>query len=335
MSACLRIWLVTDEKPGHKNQLRGLARSLGDIVPIDISWLATDKLDVHWWQLIDRRKLPAIQQAVAKLNQTTPTEQSANTPPQANPVMPPDLIIGAGHASHKTLLALRKVYGCFTVVLMKPSIPYRFFDAAIVPSHDSPPQKPDILATRGVLNMVTPNDRPRSNDGLILIGGPSKHYDWNTTTVIEQVVSLVKKEDTHWRLTNSRRTPIDFISLLNKSLEHGNLADRVSIAPHDETDAQWLPEQLKIAGKVWVTPDSVSMVYEALTSSAATGLLELKPSRHGRIVKGIEQLIADKQLTTMASWRTSGEMLPPAPNFCEANRAAAWLLDRLEQHKHS
>jgi mitochondrial fission protein ELM1 len=344
----LRVWLVTDEKPGHKNQLKGLAQSLQKLTMVEISWLVTDQLDVHWWQLIDRRKLSAIQATVGRLNQPTPQSTTEGTSESAKPVevMPPDMVIGAGHATHKALLALKKLYHCFTVVLMKPSLPYRFFDATIVPAHDSPPVRPDVLSTRGVLNLVTPASAPRSQTGLLLIGGISKHYLWNTAAVIEQIVKiidtvslthidtgnlLINHAPRHWQLTNSRRTPDDFMPLLAETLQQRNLTDRVTISAHSDTPAHWLPDQLQSTTQVWVTPDSVSMVYEALTSAAPVGLIELTALRRGRIVKGIEQLVTEQQLTPLTTWLNRGTLPAPAADFCEADRAAHWLLQRLHE----
>jgi hypothetical protein len=319
LSAPLRVWLITDEKPGHKNQLKGLAQSLGRLTAVDISWIGTDKLDVHWWQLINRKKLSAIQQAVSKLNahQATSLDIEAAAP---------DMVIGAGHATHKALLALKKVYHSFSVVLMKPSLPYRFFDAAVIPSHDSPPERADILSTQGVLNVVRPNTGPRDEDGLILIGGISKHYEWSSEKVVASVTTIIEKDQRHWHLTNSRRTPDDFMPSLQTKLAQLQLTSRVTLWPYQETPPSWLPEQLKSTNRVWVTPDSVSMVYEALTSSAPTGIIELTPSRQGRIVRGIEKLIAEKKLSTVSAWLTSGVICPPAIDFCEADKAANWLL---------
>lgn len=325
MSAPLRVWLITDEKPGHKNQLKGLAQSLGRLTPVDISWIGTDKLDVHWWQLINRKKLSAIQQAVSNLNANQATGSNVDA-------AAPDMVIGAGHATHKALLALKKAYHSFSVVLMKPSLPYRFFDAAVIPSHDSPPERPDILSTQGVLNVVRPNTGPRMEDGLMLIGGISKHYDWDTEKVLECVSNIIKKDLRHWHLTNSRRTPEDFLSSLQVRLNQLKLSSRVTLWPHQDTPPSWLPDQLKSANRVWVTPDSVSMVYEALTSSAPTGIIELTPSRQGRIVRGIDKLITDKKLSTVSSWLKSGEICPPAKNFCEADKAANWLLEKYATH---
>ncbi|NIP97883.1 MAG: hypothetical protein GWO24_32430, partial [Akkermansiaceae bacterium] len=87
-----------------------------------------------------------------------------------------------------------------------------------------------------------------------------------------------------WNLTNSRRTPAGFLDQL--------AALPLQIHPCDETGPDWLPQQLLTAREVWVTEDSMSMIYEALTARARVGLLAMpRKSRRGRIVRGLDQLV--------------------------------------------
>ncbi len=78
---------------------------------------------------------------------------------------------------------------------------------------------------------------------------------------------LARKPDVHWTLTTSRRTPVDFLAQLDVD------RPQLTVVPCAQTGPDWLPEQLARAAQVWVTQDSVSMIYEALTAGAAVGLL--------------------------------------------------------------
>ncbi|MCH8840089.1 MAG: mitochondrial fission ELM1 family protein [Planctomycetes bacterium] len=40
----------------------------------------------------------------------------------------------------------------------------------------------------------------------------------------------------------------------------------LTIVPHKETSSSWVSEHLANAARVWVSADSVSMVYESLTN---------------------------------------------------------------------
>ncbi|MBW8306112.1 MAG: mitochondrial fission ELM1 family protein, partial [Thiobacillus sp.] len=219
------VWIVSDGKPGHVNQSLGLAEALARATATDIHTLPA---------------LPAWRAWVALLLKRF----AGNTLPK------PDLIIGAGHATHVTLLAARRAHGGRSVVLMKPSLPRRCFDLCILPRHDGVETDAHTLATEGALNRIRPAADRDSSQGLLLIGGASKHFEWDSDAVQLQIKSILAlTPDTQWTLTTSRRTPADFLALLP---QYPNL----SIVPHTATPRDWLPAQFARCGTVWVTPDT-------------------------------------------------------------------------------
>ena len=71
------------------------------------------------------------------------------------------------------------------------------------------------------------------------------------------------------------------------------------------------------------------MVYEALTGGVAVGLLALPPrGGTGRVLRGLDRLLADDWVTTYARWCDSGTLPAPLTGFNEADRCAALLLER-------
>jgi hypothetical protein len=95
------------------------------------------------------------------------------------------------------------------------------------------------------------------------------------------------------------------------------------VFPHEETSADWLPEKLAAAAEVWVTEDSVSMIYEALSSGARVGLLAVpRNHRHSRVLRGLEQLVVDGLLTPFAAWQNSRILKVPNSILREADRCA-------------
>jgi hypothetical protein len=100
--------------------------------------------------------------------------------------------------------------------------------------------------------------------------------------------------------------------------------------PFTDTGPQWLPEQLAKTPLAWVTEDSVSMVYEALTAGCKTGILAVPGRRRGRrkLEQGLESLAADKLVTRFADWQASRALAAPVKPFNEAARVADWILDR-------
>jgi hypothetical protein len=68
------------------------------------------------------------------------------------------------------------------------------------------------------------------------------------------------------------------------------------------------------------------MVYEALTSGAAVGLLTV-PWRNARdrLARGVEQLVQDGLVTPFADWQQGRVLTPPAAPFDESARCAQWI----------
>jgi len=93
-----------------------------------------------------------------------------------------------------------------------------------------------------------------------------------------------------------------------------------------------LPSKLATAATVWVTEDSVSMVHEAITARAATGLLAVSrlPSPDSSACRwfkeGIGTLLADSLITSFKVWQNGRALAPAAQPLDEAQRCADWIL---------
>ncbi|MCA1925486.1 MAG: mitochondrial fission ELM1 family protein [Thiobacillus sp.] len=300
----MAVWIVGDGKPGHLNQSRGLAEALARIVPAAIHELAA---------------LPAWQAGLAWLFGRTPA-----------PALPkPDLIVGAGHATHLTLLAAGRATGAPTVVLMKPSLPRGWFDFVVVPAHDQVKANARTFVSQGALNRIAPVLNPDpvcSQRGLILVGGESRHFEWNSDAVATQIRSVVTRlPELRWTLTTSRRTPDDFVSRLPRFAA-------LEVVPHTATSPDWLPARLAESGTVWVTPDSVSMVTEALTAGAAVGVFDLPVNPKSRVGWALADLADARRITRFIQWCAHGTLYPNTQPLAEADRCAAWLLACLKKN---
>ncbi len=165
------------------------------------------------------------------------------------------------------------------IVLMKPTLPMTWFDLCFVPEHDLVHAPAGVVTTRGVLNPIVPPRTRPTGHGLILIGGPSRHHDWSPDELIAQIRRLVTLlPQQRWVATTSRRTPQDFTSRLRLSpLSH------LEVVPVEDTTPDWLRTRMAESEVVFVTEDSVSMIYEALTSGADVGLLRVPVRRTGRV----------------------------------------------------
>ena len=231
----------------------------------------------------------------------------------------PDLLIGAGRATQPALVAARRAHGGRSVYLMRPALPWRCFDACIVPRHDAP------LARRRPRERRTAEpDRtgshPPADLGLILLGGPSAHHAWDEAAVLTQVRQILATAPRHeWRLADSRRSP--------PGLGHALAAlagPRVHYVAAATAPSDWLPAHLARAAEVWVSADSMAMLYEALSSGACVGLIDVPPRRRDRITAVAADLLRRGWVAPV------GTALPARPPvvLAEAARCAAALLER-------
>lgn len=291
------IWSITDGKPGHRQQIRGLIQALGDELPIEE---------------IEFKAVPTAQ-ALACL--------ASGSYRPGNGCPAPDLIIGAGHATHLNILAARRARGGKTVVLMKPTLPRWLFDLCLIPLHDGVAPSKRVVLTQGALNTMRRSADADPNVGLILLGGISRHYEWHDAEILAGVSRLVESTpQVRWTLTTSPRTPASLLDEL-QGLAYPNL----DVVPFKETAQGWLHAVMARAGQVWVTPDSVSMVYEALTSGSGVGVFDLPQRQSSRVVRGLERLIQSGWVTRFRHWQP-GQTLPRlSARIDEAARCAKWI----------
>ncbi|MFV0277828.1 MAG: mitochondrial fission ELM1 family protein [Parahaliea sp.] len=285
----LTLWCLTDGKPGHCSQLLGLSQALAARWPCRLSWLDTGA---------------GLRRRAAALGQR------------------PDLILCAGHRTHLSGLRLRWHFGGALVTLMKPSLPHRLFDLCIVPRHDLPRPGPRVLPTRGTLNDIRPATDPDPGRALILIGGPSRHHGWDDAQMLAQLRELLAALPAlQWSLTTSRRTPDSFLMAVTRLNN-----ERLTIMPVELATRDWLLEQYRRCATVWVSEDSVSMVYEALATGAAVGVLAVPRQQQSRVSRGLDQLLESGFLTRLATLRQAGTMPRPQPAPNETDRVADYLL---------
>ncbi|MES2908735.1 MAG: mitochondrial fission ELM1 family protein [Pseudomonadota bacterium] len=300
----LIIWRLMDGKPGHENQTLGLVKAMQQLAA-ERGIAAPQCLDMplgdyrySFWNWLFKRFRPGFLK------------------PR------PDFIIGAGHRTHWPMLCARRSFGGKAIALMSPSLPAFFFDLVVAPAHDSLTGR-NVIVTQGVLNAMQPAAVKRPGYTLVLVGGVSKHFVWSDAQVLTQLETIMARHP-QVRITDSRRTPPAL---------RAELAARwpVTYQPWEKCPAGWLAEELAIAENAWVTEDSVSMIYEALTAGCAVGLVGLQrpAGRAGRLVQGLAAL--EKQGLIV---RYPQELKPATlPALSEAGKVATLLIGALPQEK--
>ena len=293
----LIIWRLLDGRRGHLTQIAGLSQALAErtpVEPVDIEARGGAGYIGHWL--------------------------SGRFPP-GDTLPSPDLILAAGHATHVAGLAARRAHGGRLVVLMRPSLPLSWFDLCLVPEHDRPPARANVIATRGAITTVRPSGEHDPDRGLILLGGPSRHHDWDSAAIVDQVRAITASQPAiRFAIGDSPRTPGD----IRQQLAGRGDCDFI---PWEQTRPGEIQALMQSAGQVWVSEDSVSMLYESLSSGAPTGLLGVPRRRETRISRGVERLIEGGLVTPYAQGRDTQQLATP-PMLDEAGRCADEILRR-------
>ncbi|MEI7701906.1 MAG: ELM1/GtrOC1 family putative glycosyltransferase [Planctomycetia bacterium] len=293
------LWRFLDGRSGHENQVIGLYESIAALHPCVFVDIASGMFPRGWRTVF------------------------ADSWAFAVDYPRPDLLIGAGHSTHVPMLMCRRVFGGRTVVIMKPSLPPALFDLCLVPRHDTLRFPwPGVIRTAGAINRVRPSESRDPRRGLILVGGPSKHFHWSDQDVLRGIQKVTDQSPQRWQIVTSRRTPPSFLKLWTHT--------GVDIPHVDQRDApsEWFGRTLAESGTVWVTCDSVSMIYEALTSGARTGLLPLRPRSGSRIAQEVQRLICDRLVLSADHRHTELQPAFQAAGCTEADRCAAAILER-------
>lgn len=309
------IYIISDGKKGHLSQTRGLAGALLERA---------------------RRLRPQAQHSCHEVDITRKGyfaklfykgKDLAELPA-------PDLILCAGHGTHLAALSLARHKRCLCMVCMRPSLPLGLFDLCIMPRHDVPANREpgaNTFCTNGAINCIHPRPDIPKTETLILVGGPSKSFSWDAELLLTQLANIVRHNNTPMVLTTSRRTPPDFLQDLQAA------CPSIHAVPVEETSADWVPLHLSRASEVWVTQDSVSMVYEALSSGAPVGILEMAPPREdaksrkkrvSRVERGLHMLVKDGMVHTFTEWARDHRLPAQGEVINEAGRAADYILER-------
>ena len=309
------VWCFTDGRPGHRRQIEGLIGQLAMRRPVSEHWI-----DVTTHQTLGR------------LSRIIPPRIDAT-----NVLPDPQLILAAGHATHLPALAARRTRGGKSVVLMRPTLPTPLFDLCLIPEHDllsllGRYRRMHVIPTRGVLNPFMPSLTADPTQALLLIGGPSRHHGWSDAAMIEQVQEVVRLCPTNvqWTLTTSRRTPPTFLKKASETLGRDRCTLPIEVVAVERTSPDWLWQQLSQSQTVFVSEDSISMVYESLTVGADVGLLSVpRLRRRSRNARCIDRLQADRLVVGFDDWCVHRFEQRETVSFHEASRCADVVCERL------
>ena len=114
--------------------------------------------------------------------------------------------------------------------------------------------------------------KPENNKVVVCIGGPIKNVPFEKSILIDNLKYII---DTHQQfkisIFNSRRTPEDLWSEIS-------CFENIKLHDSKDTDFNFFNSKLVSASKKFITPDSISMIFESLSSYGETYLLQASKS---------------------------------------------------------
>lgn len=292
----MHIVYVSDGKAGHRSQALGLFQAM-----------KRQQANANFEE-VSINDLPIISLIKALFSSKNTLFEQA-----------PDFIFGVGSHTHFRVWLLGKIFKkAKTVILMKPNLPIAWFDYAVIPEHDGIPANSRVIVTRGALNPIRNENRHQKARILIALGGSSKRHQWNQEKVLSSVQQIVEHNpNSEIILTTSRRTPAEFIDILRQQ----SFTKYLQICPVEQTPQGWIFEEMQKAEAVWVTEDSVSMIYEALTAGCRVGVIAMDRLKQDRITNSVDVLLEKKFIANVSDIN----LLPEGQLLQEADRVVHQL----------
>jgi mitochondrial fission protein ELM1 len=281
MSA-LDVWFVTTGEAGYRTQARGLARALS---PQAREWVVDVRAPWRW--------LPGAMAAPFALGALAPGSPTPSPPW-------PDLVVSCGRRAAGVAIAIRRASAgrCAAVHIQNPLTRLSAFDLVVAMDHDRL-SGPNVLSVPTAMHDVTPARLAAAGrawrarlapDGRpligVLLGGATKRRPF----AIEQADRLCDRlararagAGARLAITPSRRTPPAVRAHLSARLA----GDADAFVWDGAGDNPYLAI-LALSQRLVATSDSVSMISEALATSAGVEVFGAAGGRRqGAFVAGL------------------------------------------------
>ena len=308
-----RVAVFLDGRPGHEKQTWGILQAIQRKCPLEIVEIRVSRPNIlQYFFFFLRFLLPLCR----RFNST---------------VTGYDLLIGTGTHTHLPMLLYKKKFSIPAVTCMTPaSYVQNKFDLIFSPMHDrTNPQKTNIIKTIGPPNTNIDEGRHDRNKSLILIGGiDDKSHYWHTEEIVQSVESLLHIDSgKNFTISSSPRTPAITCNAL-KELE--GKFENVTFYHFRETEKGWVERQYQECENVWVTGDSISMVYEALSSGCRVGILPVDWKKEKNKFKRSEAYLKEKRMVMdLEAYLSGGVREMMGEPIDDADRCAEAILKNI------
>ena len=280
----LKALLLTEGMHGMISQVEGLAKAL------DLDFTHQQVELNSFWKFIPPKLTPISQKVYKKINQDDF-----------------DFIISCGRKSvipsiHIKNIANKKV---FNIHIQDPKVNLNHFNFIIAPEHDSL-QGQNVINTKGAIHYLTENEISENKDYLnsliknderkiwtLIMGGPTKYYDYSTKNIkhiFTSLYKLLKKHDFQLVVIPSMRTPINTIHYAKEFF-----GDNHTIIM--DVDKKAYLSALAIAENIIITCDSSSMISEAALTGKPIYIANILPRKKDKRFQKFRNLFRELNIT--------------------------------------
>jgi uncharacterized protein len=240
-----------------------------------------------------------------------------------------DLLIGTGTHTHLPMLVQKAHFNMPVVTCMTPAtFIQNKFDLILSPQHDNIVEKENVFRTVGPPNMSHDKGEHLRQRTLILVGGidPQSHH-WVNDEIIDCLKRLIFHEaEQQIIISSSPRTPVETVNSLAKLAEE---FQHVSFFNYKDTPSGWVEEEYSLCEQVWVTGDSISMVYEALSSGCRVGIIPVRWRKQNSKFMISEKYLHDHEMVVdLHSYLAHEREWKDHPALDEASRCADEIINR-------
>lgn len=308
----LKITLFRDGRPGHEKQSRGIIQALQNYVDVRLQELSVPRQ-------------PVVTVVGSHLGYLLNLDRTFRPPVD----LQADLIIGTGSRTHVPMLSASRNTQARVVTCMTPGRHLlNRFDLCFVPLHDSSGHADNVFYTVGPPALSLDAGEHDPGCGLVLIGGQDERsHFWDGQALAAELERLISGSDhMRWQVAGSPRTPASTEDLLQKiAADHSS----VSFVPFSDTEPGWLEQQYRASGSVWVTADSISMVYEALSAGCRVGVLPVTwKNPNNKFQRSLNYLLNEKLVVSLDQYVHGTALAENRAPLNEADRCAKEILRR-------
>ena len=276
--------LLTEGMHGMISQVEGLAKAL------DIDF-THHKVELnHVWKFVPPNLSPISQNVFKKIDHDDF-----------------DVIISCGRKSVIPSIYLKSTTNkkVFNIHIQDPKVDLNHFDFIVAPEHDEIHGQ-NVISTKGAIHYLTENEISENKDYLnsfikrderkiwtLILGGPTKYYDYSTKNmkhIFTSLYKLLKKHDFQLVVIPSMRTPINTIHYTREFF-----GDNHTIIM--DVDKKAYLSALAISENIVVTCDSSSMISEAALTGKPIYIASILPRKNDKRFQRFRNLFRELNIT--------------------------------------